>query len=187
MSARRNLDPIMTRYAAGDDAAFAELFETLSPLLLRYLRRLCGSLELSRDLLQEVFLCIHRGRAQFVAGCGVERWAYAIARNCFVSHVRLARSRLSNVSHPLDELSLASGLDGDGEAVLMAREAEERIRSTLEALPSQQREAFELLRLQGESVADAAERLGVTRSAVKLRAFRAGESVREAFATQDAA
>jgi len=177
----------MTRYAGGDDSAFAELFERLSPLLLRYLRRLCGSLELARDLLQDTFLCIHRGRAQFVAGHGVERWAYAIARNCFVSHARLARSRLSNASHSLDELCVAASLDGDGEAVLIARQAQERIRATLEALPSQQREAFVLLRLEGESVAGVAERLGVTWSAVKLRAFRAGESVREVLATRNAA
>ncbi|MDQ2647449.1 MAG: RNA polymerase sigma factor, partial [Myxococcota bacterium] len=184
---REALEQVMVRYARGEDAAFAELFQRLSPLLAGYLKRLCGSRELARDLVQETFLCIHRGRAQFESGRGVERWAYAIARNCFISHVRLSRSRLASVSHPLDELQLASGLDGDGEAVLAAREAEERAVVALQGLPRSQREAFVLLRLQGESVHDAAERLGISQSAVKLRAFRAGESMREAFAQQSAA
>lgn len=178
----------MTRYARGEEAAFPELFDRLAPLLARYLRRLCGSRELARDLLQEAFLCIHRGRTQFVEGRGVERWAYAIARNCFVSHLRLSRSRLASVSQPIDEdLALASGLDGDGEAVLAAREAQARVQATLEALPESQREAFVLLRLQGASVPQAAEQLGISRGAVKLRVFRACESMREAFSTRTAA
>jgi RNA polymerase sigma-70 factor, ECF subfamily len=184
---RENLEQVMTRYARGEEAAFPQLFERLAPLLARYLRRLCGSRELSRDLLQETFLCIHRGRAQFVDGRGVERWAYTIARNCFVSHLRLSRSRLESASEPLDDLPLASNLDSDGEAVLAAREAQARVQATLEALPPSQREAFVLVRLQGESVPHAAERLGISPGAVKLRAFRAGESMREAFATPSAA
>lgn len=184
---RENLEQVMSRYAGGEEAAFAELFQRLSPLLARYLKRLCGSRELSRDLLQEAFLCIHRGRSQFVSGRGVERWAYAIARNCFVSHVRLSQSRLSNASHPLEDEALAASLDGNGEAVLAAQEVQARVLATLQGMPSSQREAFVLLRLQGESVPEAAERLGVSRGAVKLRAFRAGESLREAFSTRSAA
>ena len=54
------------------------------------------------------------------------------------------------------------------------------VESVLARLPSAQREAFVLLRYEGMSVQDAAEVLGSTPTAVKLRAFRAYEALREA-------
>jgi RNA polymerase sigma-70 factor (ECF subfamily) len=56
----------------------------------------------------------------------------------------------------------------------------EVVRNILQGLPSQQREAFVLLRFEGMSVKEAAQVLGTTEGAVKVRAFRAAEALRAA-------
>ena len=50
----------------------------------------------------------------------------------------------------------------------------------MEALPESQRVAFELIKYDGLSVAQAAETLGTTVTAVKLRAHRCYEALRGA-------
>jgi RNA polymerase sigma-70 factor (ECF subfamily) len=56
----------------------------------------------------------------------------------------------------------------------------EVVRTVLEQLPALQREAFVLLRFEGMSVSEAAQVLGTTEGAVKVRAFRASEALRAA-------
>jgi RNA polymerase sigma-70 factor (ECF subfamily) len=70
--------------------------------------------------------------------------------------------------------------DTRGDEVVAARETLEVVRVTLDRMSLAQREAFVLLRFEGLSVRDAAQVLGVTESAVKVRAFRAYEMLRAA-------
>ena len=66
------------------------------------------------------------------------------------------------------------------EQVVEAREAAQRLAGALARLPDSQRTAFELLKQDGLTLAEAAAVLGVTVTAVKLRAHRAYESLRAA-------
>jgi RNA polymerase sigma-70 factor (ECF subfamily) len=64
------------------------------------------------------------------------------------------------------------------EQVLEAQQLARRLAGALSRLPDSQRTAFELLKQDGLTLAEAAEVLGVTVTAVKLRAHRAYESLR---------
>jgi RNA polymerase sigma-70 factor, ECF subfamily len=172
----------MARYAGGDDSAFAQVFRGLFEPLRRFLRRLCGSNELADDLVQETFLRVHRARTRFVPDQGVERWVYTIARNCFLSHTRLSRSRLASSCRNVDDYALASNPDTNAEALAIARETEKDVLACLNAMSAASREAFVRVRLEEESVAEAATRLGISSGALKLRTFRASELLRQAVA-----
>jgi RNA polymerase sigma-70 factor (ECF subfamily) len=174
------LDRAMSRYADGDDAAFAELFSALAPRLQAFLRRLSGSEELAGDLVQETFLRMHRARGSFARNGAVVPWAYAIARNCYVTHARSFKTKLSRASVDIHEHEVATGLDASAEETTSAAERAKIVERTLAAMPEANREAFVLIRFEGQSVADAAQILGTSPGAVKLRAFRAYERLREA-------
>lgn len=175
-----SLDRAMSRYAEGHDAAFGEVFHALSPRLLTFLRRLCGSPELAHDLVQETFLRMHRARGSFVPGSAVVPWAYAIARNCFVSHARSLKSRAARSSLDITDHEVAAGLDSNAEEAAAVRQSAELVERTLAQMSVTNREAFVLIRFEGQSVAEAAQILGASEGAVKLRAFRAYESLRSA-------
>lgn len=180
------LDLAMARYAQGYDAAFNQIFAGLSPRLHVFLRRLCGSPELACDLTQETFLRLHRARGSFVPGSAVVPWAYAIARNCFVSQARSLKARATRASLDIADHELATGLEASAEETAAALQSAALVERVLARMSVTNREAFVLLRFEGLSVADAAQILGASEGAVKLRAFRAYELLRTALKDAEA-
>jgi RNA polymerase sigma-70 factor (ECF subfamily) len=172
---RVQADTAMDRYAAGDDAAFALVYDELAPRLFGYLLRQTRDRARAEDLLQQTLLHMHRARGRFIPGAEVRPWAFAIARRLLVDSVRRAKfEMLSDDGEPDPGPSAAAAAD----QVVHTREILARIDQALGDLPVSQRSAFELLKLEGLSVAEAAEVLGTTVAAVKLRAHRAYEALR---------
>jgi RNA polymerase sigma-70 factor, ECF subfamily len=177
------LDRAMNRYADGDEGAFAELFLGLGPRLRAFLRRLSGSADVADDLLQETFLRLHAARGAFARGRPVLPWAYAIARNCYISQARSARVRLEVAATGEPALERASGA-GTQEQDGIARQMAEAVDRALQGMTAARREAFVMLRYEGLSVAMAAQIAGVSEGALKIRAFHAYEIIRAALAEQ---
>lgn len=176
------VDAAMSRYAEGDDAAFAAVHAGLSPRVRLFLLRLAKSPPVADDLLQETFLRMHRARASFAIGARALPWTYAIARSVYIDHVRARAVRKESLTDR-DEppgLDVPASTDTDGEQLSIARQTAARVEEVLARLPVNQREAFVLLRYEGLSVADASRILGATEGAVKLRAFHAYEALRKA-------
>jgi RNA polymerase sigma-70 factor (ECF subfamily) len=177
------LDGVMDRYARGDDAAFDELYRTGAPRVRGFLLRMCSDPALADDLTQDAFLRIHRARGSFEAGAAALPWFFAIARNAFLDHKRREATRRLLAG---DDRSAGPGAhaeappDTRGDEALMASETLEVVRTTLQEMTVLQREAFVLIRFEGLSVSDAAQVLGATEAAVKIRAFRAYEALRAA-------
>jgi RNA polymerase sigma-70 factor (ECF subfamily) len=176
----RLLDRAMDRYAAGDDAAFEEIYDRLAPRLLAYLMRQTRDRGRAEDCVQQTMLQIHRARGRFLPGAQVVPWAFAIARRLLIDmHRRGGREVLAKTDDE-SALQLLVALDAPADDVAIAKELAHRIDGVLRTLPENQRVAFELIKQEGLSVAEAAEMLGTTVAAVKLRAHRAYEALREA-------
>jgi RNA polymerase sigma-70 factor (ECF subfamily) len=171
----------MDRFATGDDGAFEELYRRGAPRVRGFLTRLCGDRDLADDLTQDVFLRIHRARGSFVPGAPAIPWMLAIARNALRDHARRAQVRrpLQAAAEGVQQDRVASP-DGRGDEVLVAREVLDVVRRALAQMPALHREAFVLLRFEGLSVGEAAQVLGASEGAVKVRAFRAYEALRAA-------
>lgn len=175
-----SVDLAMSRYAEGDASAFGEVFSALAPRLQSFLLRLTASRALADDLLQETFLRIHHARGSFARGRRVVPWAYAIARNCFVSQSRSAQTRMTRASSDLTDLELPAGPEANAEQNTLAKQSAAVVQRTLAEMTEARREAFILLRYEGLSVAAAAQIVGVSESALKVRAFHAYELIRSA-------
>jgi RNA polymerase sigma-70 factor (ECF subfamily) len=174
---RAEVDVAMERYAAGDDAAFVLVYDTLAPRLYGYLLRQTRESSRAEDILQQTLLHIHRARARFIPGAEVMPWAFAIARRLLVDSVRRGRREvLSADGQPDAGASQAAG----AEELVQAMQLAVRLEKELAKLPPAQRVAFELVKNEGLSMAEAAQVLGTTVAAVKLRAHRAYEALRSA-------
>lgn len=170
----------MDRYASGDDAAFRELYDALSPRLYGFVLRLCCDPSRAEDLVQQTFLQMHDARFRFISGSDVAPWAMAIARRLFIDTVRQSRRHATS---PVDGQSLDEtnpSLDPSAEELLSAHETAAVLDARIEKLPEAHRDAFLLLRVEGLSLAQAASVLGVTVAAVKVRAHRAYTRLRQA-------
>jgi RNA polymerase sigma-70 factor (ECF subfamily) len=174
---RAEVDIAMERYAGGDDAAFATVYDVLAPRLYGYLLRQAKDRARAEDLLQQTMLHIHRARIRFIPGAEVTPWAFAIARRLFLDGLRRGKREAY-----ADEVDPDSGPSNDPTAddMVHAHELALRIDGVLAGLPESQRTAFRLIKQEGLSVAEAAQVLGTTVAAVKLRAHRAYEALRAA-------
>jgi RNA polymerase sigma-70 factor (ECF subfamily) len=168
----------MDRYAAGDDAAFAAVYDAIAPRLYGYLLRQTREASRAEDLLQQTLLRIHRARDRFILGAEVLPWAFAIARRLFVDSLRRDKHEVvaDTAAGPDAGPSNAPAPD----ELVQALELAARIDRVLATLPASQRAAFELIKQEGLTLAEAAEVLGTTVAAVKLRAHRAYEKLRAA-------
>jgi RNA polymerase sigma-70 factor (ECF subfamily) len=182
----RAVDLAMHRYADGDEAAFGEVFAALAPRLRTFLRRLGCSLDIADDLTQETFLRMHHARGSFARGKQVAPWAYAIARNCFISHARSSKSKLARASVDAERVELSAGAGSSVEQETIARQSAEVVSRALATMTPARREAFVLLRYEGMSVAAAAQIVGISEGALKIRAFHAYEILRGALAGMEA-
>jgi RNA polymerase sigma-70 factor (ECF subfamily) len=176
---RTDADVAMERYAAGDEAAFALVYDAIAPRLLGYLLRRTRDPEDAADLLQQTMLHIHRGRGDFIPGAEVTPWAFAIARRLLIDSVRHRGPGPRGDSEGM-ESKPSEGPRADD--LVHAGELAVRVQRALDELPAAQRVAFELVRQEGLSLADAARTLGTTVGGAKQRMHRAYEAIRAALA-----
>jgi RNA polymerase sigma-70 factor (ECF subfamily) len=174
---RAEADSAMDRYARGDDAAFALVYDRLAPRLYGYLLRRTRDRSMSEDIVQQTMLHMHRARGRFIAGAAVTPWAFAIAHRLLVDGLRRAKRERTRAENAFDADPSPSYV---ADEAVRARELGERIRRALRTLPESQREAFELVKQEGFTMAEAAEVLGTTVAAVKLRSHRACVTLRAA-------
>jgi RNA polymerase sigma-70 factor, ECF subfamily len=175
---------LMQRYQDGDASAFRELYALVAPRLLGYLLKMARSRALADDLLQQTFMKVHRARAAYVQGADPLPWIYSIAHRTFIDETRKTKRAIVNVAATDDSLpEVAAGLDGES----VDRKDEPRVdpelaKAALDALsqlPDAQREAVVLTKLDGKSVAEAAEIAGTSVGAMKVRAHRGYEALRK--------
>ena len=172
----------MAPYQDGDAAAFRELYAIVAPRLLGYLMKMARSRAVADDLLQQTFLKVHRARAAYVRGADPLPWIYSIAHRTFIDEARKNQRAVVRVADE-EVPEVSAGLDG----VSADRRDEPRVdpdlaRAALDALaqlPEQQREAVVLTKLDGKSVAEAAEIAGTSVGAMKVRAHRGYEALRK--------
>jgi len=165
----------MERYARGDEAAFGELYDAIAPRLYAFLLRQTRSEAAAKDVLQQTMLKIHLARGTFEEGAAVLPWAYAIARRLWIDSTRRVKREA-----PLDETREDAADDPSPDDQAYAGELAARLQRELAKLPENQRVAFQLVKQEELSIAEAAAVLGTTESAVKLRAHRAYQTLREA-------
>lgn len=174
----------MQRYQAGDASAFHGVYRAISERIYGFLVRSTGDRATADDLMQEVFLKIHRARASYRPGSPVLPWAFAIARHAAVSRARSAgrRSRREETREDLSDAPAPA--EGEGAADDPRLDA---VQAAIDELPQAQREALLLLKVSGLSVKEAAEATGATAGAIKLRAHRAYEAIRARLAKKGVA
>ena len=170
---------LMQRYCDGDAGAFRELYALIAPRLLGYLLKMARERALADDLLQHTFMKVHRARAAYVRGADPLPWIYSIAHRTFIDETRKHKRAVVRVGDSDELPEVAAGVTGEsddvrGDPALLAAAL-----AALAELPPQQREAVVLTKLDGKSVAEAAEIAGTTQGAMKVRAHRGYEALRK--------
>lgn len=161
------LKALLVSGIAGDAGAYNAFLKELSGHLRAFLRkRLAGLPDEVEDLVQETLLAVHNQRHTYDAGSPLTAWIHAIAKFKLVDLLRRRGCR-ELLTDPLDdELEIFSSSEVE------ATEARRDVAKLLEQLPDRQRLPIVHVKLEGRSVAEAAEMTGMSESAVKVGIHR---------------
>ena len=162
--AETRLKALMIAALSGDAAAYRALLAALTLHLRAYFARRVGHAD-AEDLVQETLIAIHTRRATYDTRLPFTAWLHAIARYKLIDHFRRAGIRRTL---PLE----------DAETVVAEQESETAgarrdVEKLLSALSPARQELMRQVKIEGLSTTEAAQRSGMSESAVKVGVHRA--------------
>lgn len=159
--------PLWFHAQAGDEGAYRQSLDLMARRLRVYFRRRMPTLQDDvEDLVQETLLAVHLQRGTYDATFAVSAWFTAIARHKLVDlwRRRGRQDELTDEYEDVDEAQLAA----HPQETHAIRDLERLLRE----LPALQRQAIELTKLEGLSVAEASVRTGMSESSIKVQVHR---------------
>ena len=159
---------LLLQSAQGDEAAFAELYDLISPRVFGLILRVLVDRSQSEEVLQEVFLEVWQSADRFAPNRGQGRtWVLTIAHRRAVDRVRSAQSSTDR-DWRIGARDLDVPHDGVPEQVELRIEGR-RVARSVAALPEVQREAISLAYFGGYSQSEIAALVGAPLGTIKTR------------------
>jgi RNA polymerase sigma-70 factor (ECF subfamily) len=161
---------LLERFSAGDLDAFEALFRQHQRQVYAWIVRIVRDSGIAEDLTVETFWRIYRSRARFDPAGNFGAWAYRIATNAALDHLRKSRR----------EIELPADLPADScPDTAVQHEARDRIRKAFAQLPPKYRLVATLALIEDEPYERIAGAAGISVSLVKVRVFRAVRLLRK--------
>ena len=160
------LRSLMLASLDGDSAAYRKLLSELGRHLRPYFTRRLSAAHASHaeDLVQETLLAVHSRRMTYDRDRPFTAWLHAIAHHKFVDHVRRHAIR---PTVPLEDDAPVFASDDSANA------ADRRdVDAVLSTVPDRTADLIRQTKLEGASVAEAAARHGMTKTAAKVSIHR---------------
>src|SRR5688500_17936095 len=167
------LGDLMRAAQQGDGGAYLELLLAITPRIRQVVRRqrgFAGAAEVE-DLVQEVLLSVHAVRTTYDPSRPFGPWLSAIVRNRLVDGAR-RYARITKREVTVDDIDVTFAGVETNEQVADESDAA-ALHEAVRALPDQQRQAIELLKLKELSLKEAAEVSGTSIGALKVATHRA--------------
>jgi RNA polymerase sigma-70 factor (ECF subfamily) len=180
---------LASRAAQGDQDAFARIMRRYNQRLYRLAVSVMGDASEAEDVLQESYVRAFYAFATYTGAGSLGAWLARIVRNEAIDRVRSRDSRRSHVAIEADlggqseedETNVAPDpLQSLADPQALAANAELRglLERAIQRLPEQFRTAFVLREVEGLSVEETAEYLGIPSATVKTRDHRARNLLR---------
>lgn len=152
----------------GDAQAYQSFLQALGGNLRAFLRkRLSHASSDIEDIVQEILIAVHNGRHTYEPDQPLTAWTYAIARYKMTDYLR-GRYRYEAWNESLEDQQQELFAESDEEAAQARRDVDK----LLAQLPDRHRLPIMYVKLQGLSVAEAAQLTGLSESAVKVGIHR---------------
>jgi RNA polymerase sigma-70 factor (ECF subfamily) len=165
---------LINRWKSGDSRAATQLVGRHSQALARFAAS-AGEREGIEELVQDTFVRAFASLDSFRGESTLRTWLFTIERRLMLDRRRAERRSKETVPvEDSDHVSEYGALDS-----LIAEEAQEKVRLSLDALSPTQREVFTLRVQQGLSYKEIAQVVGSTEGAARVHYHNAIRTVKE--------
>jgi RNA polymerase sigma-70 factor, ECF subfamily len=175
---------LIARAAADDRAAFRELYERHRIAVARLVFRMLAGRGDVDDVIQEVFVQVHRSLKDFRGQSKFSTWLHRVTVNVVLMHRRAARSRPTFADEPVGDIPQAHQQSPDQDA-----ERRERMRAfgrLLDRLAEKKRVVFILHELEGIAPEEIGKIVGAPVLTVRTRLFYARRELEAMLADEPA-
>lgn len=174
-------ESLVARALAGSNGAWTKLVKRYEKRVYNYALRMVGHPDDAFDLMQEVFVGVHRNLAGFRGDGAFPAWLFRIASFRCTDYLR--RRRFTEEYD--DEASHSNGGPGP-EEMTFATHANQQITAALADLPDEQRQVVELKFFQHFTFEDIAGQLGISPNTAKTRLYSALRKLKQHEELRDA-
>ena len=158
---------------AGSDSAWQKLVKRYEKKVYNYALRMVGHPDDAFDLMQEVFMGVHRNLASYRGDGAFPAWLFRIASFRCTDYLRRRR-----FTDEFDEQTSAQRNEVGPMSLTMATHANQRVTAALAQLPVDQRHVVELKFFQHFTFEDIADQLGISPNTAKTRLYSALKKLR---------
>lgn len=176
---------------SGDERSFRLFFDTYFPRVYRFAApRLAGDHEACKEVVQATLTKAVRNLSTFRGESALFSWLCQICRREIIDHLRAQKRRSERVVLIEDEPVLRAALEAieaptDEQPVhkLSREQGKALVQSVLDRLPSRYGDVLEWKYVEGRSVEEIADLLGIGHTAAQSMLARARTTFREALGT----
>jgi RNA polymerase sigma-70 factor (ECF subfamily) len=177
----------LERLRVNDREEFARLVDAYSARIYRLGQRMLGNAQDAEEVLQNTFLHAMLNISRFEGRSSLETWLYRIATNEALMLIRKRRPEVSidaEDQYTPGEIRPRDFADWSGlpEDQLLDDEGRGALEAAIRRLPEPMRLVFVLRDVEGRSIKETAEAMGLTEVNVKTRLLRARMRLREELA-----
>jgi RNA polymerase sigma-70 factor (family 1) len=162
------------KYNSPEKEAFKKYFDTYYDSIRGFLYYKTGNIDLTDDLIQEVFLKLWEMRNN-IKPESVKPLLYTIATNLHLNHVKHQKVVYGFVakSSQLDKMAEAADFN------ILEQEFSDKLQKVLAEVPEKCRTVFLMNRIEGLTYNEIAERLDLTTKAIEKRMHQALSVIKE--------
>ena len=178
-------DLSLEKLRSGDRAEFARLVDAFSSPIYRLGLRMLGNAQDAEDILQNTFINALTHLSKFEGRSSLATWLYRIAANEALMIIRRKKPEFNIEDTQADDsdagLTPNYFVDWSGlpENELLSEEGRKALDDAIQTLPEKLRIIFIMRDIEGLSIKDTAEALGLTETNIKTRLLRARLHLRE--------
>lgn len=172
-----NLDEAYPGLRSGDAKAWKAAYDEFYPRVFRHVTYMTHRASLAEDLAQDVFVQAMKSIGNFQGRSSFSTWLFSITNRLVYKHWRKTGRKEQAYKKVSDEPQKVSSDDPDRSH--LDKQRAQALREALTRVPDNLREAFILVDVQQLSQQQAAERLGITKGNLAVRASRARVKIRE--------
>ncbi|MEM9531159.1 MAG: RNA polymerase sigma factor [Pseudomonadota bacterium] len=164
---------LMVRVGQGCDQAFEKLYQQYHPRIVRFLQRRLSDQHVIESVASDTLLTARQKSDQFFGACQLSTWLFGIAYRKALRE----GDRENRRQNALPEVTYSESVNGTNR-VSRVREIGDLLRVGLDRLPANQRQAVVCHLVEGLSLEEAAEKLGIPVGTVKNRIFQARKALK---------
>lgn len=176
---------LLARLRAGDESAYEELVRRETRHLLAVARRLLRNEEDAQDAVQQAFLSAFKALASFSGQSQLSTWLHKIVANASLMKLRTRGRRPEESIEDLLPAFLEDGHHVErfsewalpADVSMVRQQTRAQVRAAIERLPETYRTVLMLRDIEEFTTDEAAEALGITVTAVKVRLHRARQAL----------